>query len=1385
MYSLTQALAARHAQQILTDSAVPASPALPTPSSTTQTLARASTYAPDTPPVPTSPGIASAQMRYPHLEKHFKPSKQLAYTVEHALLTEDMQRLHNQQPSFKAFIQAQLEEAFPAVRPLDAETMSINRYRINGNEVSLESSEPLMTALARRVQDILANPDKLISPERDIHTQFTHRTSLDDDLALPAATTSTLQTIARSIATQYPQAIERYWNTASPVHEDPSKHESPLNQLLALHKRQLSILAALRVSDQTLSPESKALIDDALRYPTLDAREKNFADGDRLGVYPITVDDKTERGAMLAGAFLITKNDGSQALPPTWPNGRTLELNDTHGPVVLYTPGEGFEEFATPAQARQALAERLDQGGTAAQLLLQTLPPALQNRADGFSGDDLMRSASPSSGDVLAEAVAWMVRRQQAETKAGLDNALAPGSTTSPLLDNASAQGIDHAADWSYLLDGSNAMLARDARLTDKNQPQWLKNLSAAQEAVFLHLERVQEKSLETLAPLLAKIPSLADFSRDRLNAAIKKQYPNAAVDADQLKVQIHTRTGIQGGRGTGQPLYDKQHSVSLTDLALDNPSGFPAIERGTFTDVKMTLALLDTQGKPVLDVAGKPVILDTDALKKLVNTVDVGGEYTKLLKQEMAPDTEVGSAAQLRTAWKTNLEDAMIKEAFLSELNPDAYTEKAQQDTSTKRAVQWVDAVVDHPNPVTRPHVDGKNIVANSLVHRGLAVQGVMVIGNQTDSALVLYTPKAPDGITFREVADHKALDALLAKGEWASYIAKRKSPVSKDDIAQFKEALKEKAYNPLTLISPELIISSVKLLGSAISLKPIEGDVQEHLYTQHVQMVLDRADHQSVSSEEVAKQSALNKIEFGLEVALIFADLIPVIGKGVSSGVRLGKAAVTALRANSKILPHLIRKPGLARTIYSDFSLAATGISNLRAAPMRPVFRATGQAGPLVARSGPRALPAPAIPPTAVASTSSGVTTVATRPSTTVAVPNRDLSAYAVADDVIRGAYLGSNGTYNVGGNWYIRYTDVTGENRVYQIHSAFHASSGRVDIINPNAPATASRSERTVAFLQSAGNGEWRLNQMTGGVQPGNALPQAPERYMDRVLSGAAADDFVNPTDATVRTIRRWHRRDMKAHYKKLRKAGATQRPSVPALTSKSTSPKTAIENILSQPGVRGIVIGESHNDPAPFQLLIDQMQTFANSGVTTIYLEGAPFIEGSSRLNASALTEAHAQYLSPRHYDPEYTGGPTMLDVIIEAGKHDINVIGLEHYELTLHSGKAAAWRAHPGYLNERLPEFNYYASQIIQKTPPWERFVSVVGSAHMNNFVGVPGIAEQTGAVGISVSSALKGTSSRVRQPPHTKPAPIKLTRGGNFRPVGDVNIEYNIDGLLV
>lgn len=82
------------------------------------------------------------------------------------------------------------------------------------------------------------------------------------------------------------------------------------------------------------------------------------------------------------------------------------------------------------------------------------------------------------------------------------------GLTKIDLQSPASMQAIDNAADWSYLLDGSNALQARNTKLAEKLQPEWLKNLSPTQEAFFDQLEQKEEKSTLVLTPLLEKIPS-------------------------------------------------------------------------------------------------------------------------------------------------------------------------------------------------------------------------------------------------------------------------------------------------------------------------------------------------------------------------------------------------------------------------------------------------------------------------------------------------------------------------------------------------------------------------------------------------------------------------------------------------------------------------------------------------------------------------------------------------------------------------------------------------------------------------------------------------------------------------------------------------------------
>lgn len=1330
-----------------------------------------STFAPDSPPLPSSAGIPATTVQYPGLAKTFKVTDQQAYIAQHDDLTLAMQRLHSQQPSFKAFIQAQLEEAFPEVRPLNAETLSFNRYRRDGDNETLASSEPLMKALSRLIQDIQANPNKLLHNERNIRSEFIVRQTPTDG-AIPAATSGSLLSIARSIATQYPAMLQEFWTTPRPTERNPKALESPQNQLLTLHKQQLSTLAALRAADGTLSLASKTLIDTALQHPTLAEREKHFADGARPGIYPLTLDDGSEYGALLAGTFLITKTDGSFATSPTWPKGKSLALDDANGPVVLYTSGEGFEEFTTPAQARQALAKRLDEGGPNANLLLQSLPLSLQNRAERPTGEDLMRSVAPLAGDVLAEGIPWMLKRQQAEVE------------VSQTKNSLTSTEIDVAADWSYLLDGSNALLARNDKLADKLQPEWLTNLSPTQEAVFAHLEHAQEKSADALAPLLEKIPSLGTFARDKMNEKIQQQYPKAQVDADQLIVRVRTKTHVNNGRkSSSNTPFEKNTRLSLTDLALKNPTAFPAGESATFTQTTFSLALSDKQGNPVLGTDGKPVVLDTKQLKDLVNTADVGGEYTRLLKRELATDATSGQAGEIRNAWKASQADLMAKEAFLAELNPAAYKAEAKDDKTTKRGAQWVAAALVYPDPASRPQVDGETIVTQALVQRGLPVQGVMVIGNGKDPERVLYTPDAPDGIAFREVASQAALNTLLDKNEWRLYTANRKSPVDKDDLAKAKESIKKNSIgiglNPVAAY--DVLVKTLKLTGDTSTLTPMMGNYLDPLYKQQVKLLVDKADHQSVSSAEVASESLHNKVQFGIEVASIFLDLLPVVGKGISTAVRLGKAGVTALRTNARLLPKLIKNPALGRAIYADFATVGAGIPVIRTSPLRPVAKA-----PLRAiEPAPRAL-ASISPPAATRSISTRTVAPSIPTSNAVATTSRDLSTYAMPNTVIQGRPLRPDGTYNVGDNFYVRFTDDTGANRVYQIDSVFHARNGQVNIIDPNVPMTAPRGSRIKASLQSAGNGEWRLSELPGaGRHRGRVPPPANDTYMDRILSGAAARD-IDGNAATTGQIRRWFRRDMNNVYNALATNGMPVRPSLPVMAINIT-PESAIQTTLSQPGVRGLVMGELHHEPAAYQLVIDQMQTFKNNGVTTIYVEGAPFLQGSPNIVDAHLLPSDAPSFGQHPYHPDFNGGPTLVDVINEADKHGIKVIGLEHQQLT--------WRVdnqvnkniytHVRGVEDRLKEFNYHAAKIIERTPPGEKFVAIVGKSHMNTDYGVPGIAELTGGVGMSVSPSHKGASSLASQPLHA-PQPLKLMRGTSQpEPYGDIHVEYNIDTLTV
>lgn len=395
-------------------------------------------------------------------------------------------------------------------------------------------------------------------------------------------------------------------------------------------------------------------------------------------------------------------------------------------------------------------------------------------------------------------------------------------------------------------------------------------------------------------------------------------------------------------------------------------------------------------------------------------------------------------------------------------------------------------------------------------------------------------------------------------------------------------------------------------------------------------------------------------------------------------------------------------------------------------------------------------------------------------------------NISQYAVADgeQLIENAPCNAKGIYQVKDgttgedHWFIRFTDTTGVRQVYEIKGNFKLSNEYVQIIQRE-------TGKPVMTVYSTAEGEWRVNEILGGKRHrGRTLPPEHDTYMNRILSGNAARDF-NGDPAVTGQIRRWFRRDMDIYYIDLETNGMPARPSLPVMTINST-PESAIRRTLSQSGVRGLVLGEIHDEPAAYQLVIDQMQKFKDSGVTIIYVEGAPFIQGSSNIADAALLPSDAPNFGQHVYNPDYTGGPTLVDIINEADKHGIKVIGLEHQQLTWRTDNPMKMNlfTHPRGAEFRLKEFNYHAAKIIEQTPPGEKFVAIVGKDHMNTYDGVPGIAEQTGGVGMSVTPSLKGSSSIVSQPPNTPPPTLKFLRGTSIpEPYGDIHVDYNIDAL--
>lgn len=200
-------------------------------------------------------------------------------------------------------------------------------------------------------------------------------------------------------------------------------------------------------------------------------------------------------------------------------------------------------------------------------------------------------------------------------------------------------------------------------------------------------------------------------------------------------------------------------------------------------------------------------------------------------------------------------------------------------------------------------------------------------------------------------------------------------------------------------------------------------------------------------------------------------------------------------------------------------------------------------------------------------------------------------------------------------------------------------------------------------------------------------------------------------------------------MENYHNAIKAAGALLPPPPLPVLPRQTSPANLISEALKVS--QGLVFGESHSQMASFKLLMANLQTFQAQGVKKVYFEGmidlppfGPVDDGISSLGSLKNGRTN----------------PTFTELRDAFKKHGMEVLPLDHYYLTRHKDERPfRARTVQGLNSEvRLKEFNYYAAETILADAGTDKWIALVGNAHMNTSEGVTGLAEMTGSLGIGV-----------------------------------------------
>ena len=416
--------------------------------------------------------------------------------------------------------------------------------------------------------------------------------------------------------------------------------------------------------------------------------------------------------------------------------GGILLVQDERVPdrVLAFSTDRGWESFASLIDAHAEIERR-------ARLALVTSPDLRGiSRQDLTSiGPDTFVDSRDISGDPFATLVDRLIDVQREKlSQAWFEFSLA-GEGDQRKQDLADAR-FDILR-LNHVFDAENVLATRHAALMETYNTQRLErvptNVAADwRDAETEYLSTQQSVATEETSADLATPLDLSAYASatiaERLNAL------GVTEDPSDIQIRIDRSTDLAARLESLEALFEgpTPTHIKLVDLAYQNIAAFEPVRLSAST----------SDGHPIAS-------LDDGAIRRLVRNLDLSSRYQAYVDATFRS----GDDAPLRREHAASLQLAHMRflaaEARLSYYLDDA--PRSFRFDHSERGYRWVKAVLDAPIAAQRTRVEGHDIVARQITYLGTPLRDILTIGVRNPGSvpsIVLYTPDAPDGITFRE---------------------------------------------------------------------------------------------------------------------------------------------------------------------------------------------------------------------------------------------------------------------------------------------------------------------------------------------------------------------------------------------------------------------------------------------------------------------------------------------------------------------------------------------------------------------------------------------------------------------------------------------------------